>query len=34
MIFGAPLGDNMMTGCVGLLESLRRRLGLESISYV
>jgi uncharacterized protein (DUF1786 family) len=28
MIFGAPLGDNMMTGCVGLLESLRRRLGL------
>jgi uncharacterized protein (DUF1786 family) len=34
MIFGAPLGDNMMTGCVGLLESLRRRLGLESILYV
>jgi len=34
MIWGAPLGDNMMTGCVGLLESLRRRLGLESILYV
>jgi len=34
MIFGAPLGDNMMTGCVGLLESLRRRLGQESILYV
>jgi uncharacterized protein (DUF1786 family) len=34
MILGAPLGDNMMTGCVGLLESLRRRLGLESILYV
>jgi uncharacterized protein (DUF1786 family) len=34
MIFGAPLGDNMMTGCVGLLESLRRRMGLESILYM
>jgi uncharacterized protein (DUF1786 family) len=34
MVFGAPLGDNMMTGCVGLLESLRRRMGLESILYV
>jgi uncharacterized protein (DUF1786 family) len=34
MIFGAPLGDNMMTGCVGLLESLRRRMGLESILYI
>jgi uncharacterized protein (DUF1786 family) len=32
--FGAPLGDNMMTGCVGLLESLRRRKRLESILYV
>jgi uncharacterized protein (DUF1786 family) len=32
--FGAPLGDNMMTGCVGLLESLRRRKRLESIHYV
>jgi uncharacterized protein (DUF1786 family) len=34
MTFGAPLGDNMMTGCVGLLESLRRRKRLESIHYV
>jgi uncharacterized protein (DUF1786 family) len=34
MTFGAPLGDNMMTGCVGLLESLRRRKGLESKLYV
>jgi uncharacterized protein (DUF1786 family) len=34
MIFGAPLGDNMMTGCVGLLESLRRRKGLDPILYV
>jgi uncharacterized protein (DUF1786 family) len=34
MIFGAPFGDNMMTGCVGLLESLRRRKGLEPILYI
>jgi len=34
MEFGAPLGDNMMTGCVGLLEALRRRQGLEPISYL
>jgi len=34
MVFGAPLGDNMMTGCVGLLESLRRRKGMEPILYV
>lgn len=34
MIWGAPLGDNMMTGCLGLLESLRRRMGMESILYV
>ena len=32
--FGAPLGDNMMTGTVGLLEALRRRKGLESINYL
>jgi len=32
--FGAPLGDNMMTGTVGLLEALRRRKGLEPISYL
>jgi len=34
MIWGAPLGDNMMTGCVGLLEALRRRKGLDPILYV
>jgi len=34
MTFGAPLGDNMMTGCVGLLESLRRRMGLDPILYI
>jgi len=32
--FGAPWGDNMMTGTVGLLESLRRRKGLEPIVYL
>ena len=31
---GAPLGDNMMTGTVGLLEAIRRRNGLKSISYI
>jgi uncharacterized protein (DUF1786 family) len=31
---GAPLGDNMMTGTVGLLEALRRRKGLEPINYL
>ena len=34
IIFGAPLGDNMMTGCVGLLESLRRRKGMRQPVYV
>ena len=32
--FGAPWGDNMMTGTVGLLEALRRRKGLEPIVYL
>jgi uncharacterized protein (DUF1786 family) len=32
--FGAPWGDNMMTGTVGLLEALRRRKGLEQITYL
>jgi uncharacterized protein (DUF1786 family) len=32
--FGAPWGDNMMTGTVGLLEALRRRKGLETIEYL
>ena len=30
---GAPLGDNMMTGTVGLLEAIRRRKELEPIDY-
>ncbi|MDZ7695804.1 MAG: DUF1786 family protein [Deltaproteobacteria bacterium] len=34
LFWGAPLGDNMMTGTVGLLEALRRRLGLSAISYL
>ena len=34
IVFGAPLGDNMMTGTVGLLEALRLRKGLDSISYL
>ena len=32
--FGAPLGDNMMTGTVGVLEAIRRRKGLKPISYL
>jgi uncharacterized protein (DUF1786 family) len=32
--FGAPLGDNMMTGTVGLLEALRRRKGMAPINYI
>ena len=34
MEFGAPYGDNMMTGTVGLLEALRRRKGLAPINYI
>ena len=34
LVFGAPLGDNMMTGTLGLLEALRRRLGLDPILYL
>lgn len=34
MEFGAPFGDNMMTGTVGLLEALRRRKGLAPINYI
>jgi len=30
---GAPLGDNMMTGTVGILEALRRRKGMEPLNY-
>lgn len=32
--FGAPLGDNMMTGTVGVLEAIRRRKGLSRINYL
>jgi uncharacterized protein (DUF1786 family) len=32
--FGAPWGDNMMTGTVGLLEALSRHKGLEPIIYL
>lgn len=31
--FGAPWGDNMMTGTVGLLEAVRLREGLPPIAY-
>jgi uncharacterized protein (DUF1786 family) len=34
IVLGAPLGDNMMTGTVGLLEALRLRKGLEPINYL
>jgi uncharacterized protein (DUF1786 family) len=34
MVWGAPLGDNMMTGTVGMLEALRRRKKLNPIFYV
>ncbi len=34
MIFGAPLGDNMLTGCAGMLEALRLRLGLPDFVYL
>lgn len=34
ILFGAPFGDNMMTGTVGLLEAIRRRKGLGAIKYL
>jgi len=34
IVFGAPFGDNMMTGCAGLLESLRRRKGMQQPVYL
>jgi uncharacterized protein (DUF1786 family) len=34
IIWGAPWGDNMMTGTVGLLEAVRRRKGLAPIRYL
>ena len=30
---GAPLGDNMMTGTVGVFEAIRRHKGLEPVSF-
>ena len=34
IVFGGPLGDNMMTGTVGLLEALRIRKGIEPLNYM
>jgi len=34
IVFGSPLGDNMMTGTVGVLEAIRRRKGLRPIPYL
>jgi len=33
IVLGSPLGDNMMTGTVGVLEAIRRRKGLKPIPY-
>ncbi len=33
MTLGSPLGDNMMTGTVGLLEAIRRHEGWPAIAY-
>jgi len=32
--WGAPWGDNMMTGCTGLIEAVRRALGMDAIEYI
>ena len=34
IIWGAPWGDNMMTGTVGLLEAVRRRKGMPPLGYI
>lgn len=34
IVWGAPWGDNMMTGTVGLLEALRRRKAMAPIAYI
>lgn len=34
MVLGAPLGDNMMTGTVGVLEAIRRHKSLPAFSYI
>jgi uncharacterized protein (DUF1786 family) len=34
IVMGAPFGDNMMTGTVGILEAIRRRKGLQPMQYL
>ena len=34
IVWGAPWGDNMMTGTVGLLEAVRRKKNLAPIQYL
>ncbi len=34
IVFGAPLGDNMMTGTLGLLEAIRKRESLSPITHL
>ena len=34
VVFGSPLGDNMMTGAVGVLEAIRRYKGLDPTPYL
>jgi uncharacterized protein (DUF1786 family) len=34
VVMGAPFGDNMMTGTVGILEAIRRRKGLQPMQYL
>ncbi len=34
LVYGAPMGDNMMTGTLGLLEALRRHRKLEPLRYL
>lgn len=33
-VFGAPFGDNMMTGTVGVLEAIRRRKSLPPLPFL
>lgn len=34
IVMGAPFGDNMMTGTVGILEAIRRRKDLKPMQYL
>ena len=34
IIFGAPYGDNMMTGTTGMLEAIRRRKHMQPMAYL